>query len=293
MSGDSTNECESHLWSGSSGWSILNEPADLLSVPFTATLPLKKPANPAEELDSPKTPSFCEDVARYAKLGVEAIEVVEAKLDDDRYADQMRSIAAAGLTKGGFYFHFASKADLAVEVVRSRDEQLQHEVLAAAAEHARASEQVVAMVRALVQAIALKSEQGMAGLERLCAELRADGVDDPAVVQPHERWVETTAALFRQAQAEGDLEPGTDPVLAARFAVSSFVGLEETARGSASGDVLGIDVVCRGSDRPYAEPRGHDLGAAAEAAIAETNPLRLITPTTTADDHHNQSRRSA
>ncbi len=41
--------------------------------------------------------SFDEDVARYAKLGVDAIEVVEAKLDDDRFAEQMRSIAAAGL----------------------------------------------------------------------------------------------------------------------------------------------------------------------------------------------------
>jgi AcrR family transcriptional regulator len=151
-------------------------------------------------------------------------------------------IAAAGLTKGGFYFHFASKADVAIEVVRSRDEQLQREVLAAAAEYERASEQVVAMVRALVQAIAAKSEQGMAGLERLCAELRADGVNDPAVIRPHERWIETTAALFRKAQAEGDLDPEADPVLAARLAVGSFVGLEETARGAPSGAVLGISV---------------------------------------------------
>ncbi|MDQ2878977.1 MAG: sugar phosphate isomerase/epimerase [Pseudomonadota bacterium] len=45
--------------------------------------------------------SFDEDVSRYVQLGVDAIEVVEAKLDDDRYADQMRSIAAAGLTISG------------------------------------------------------------------------------------------------------------------------------------------------------------------------------------------------
>lgn len=42
--------------------------------------------------------TFDEDVERYARLGVDAIEVVEAKLDDDRYAEQMDSIAAAGLT---------------------------------------------------------------------------------------------------------------------------------------------------------------------------------------------------
>lgn len=45
--------------------------------------------------------SFEEDVARYARLGVDAIEVVEAKLDDDRYAEQMAMIADAGLTISG------------------------------------------------------------------------------------------------------------------------------------------------------------------------------------------------
>lgn len=45
--------------------------------------------------------SFDEDVERYARLGVDTIEVVEAKLDDDRFAEQMRSIAAAGLSISG------------------------------------------------------------------------------------------------------------------------------------------------------------------------------------------------
>lgn len=45
--------------------------------------------------------SFDEDVSRYAKLGVDTIEVVEAKLDDARYAEQMASIGAAGLGISG------------------------------------------------------------------------------------------------------------------------------------------------------------------------------------------------
>jgi AcrR family transcriptional regulator len=150
-------------------------------------------------------------------------------------------IAAAGLTKGGFYFHFASKAEVALEVVRSRAERLQSEVLAAASEYERASEQIAAMVRALVGAIGGDQKQGMGGLERLCAELRAEGVDDPAVVQPHLRWVETTAELFRRAQAEGDMDAAADPVREARFAVASFVGLEEMARTDPSArGVLGV-----------------------------------------------------
>ena len=45
--------------------------------------------------------SFDEDVSSYASLGVDAIEVVEAKLDGRRYAEQMRSIADAGLVISG------------------------------------------------------------------------------------------------------------------------------------------------------------------------------------------------
>lgn len=45
--------------------------------------------------------SFDEDVERYARLGVDTIEVVEAKLDEHRLAEQMQSIAAAGLGISG------------------------------------------------------------------------------------------------------------------------------------------------------------------------------------------------
>jgi hypothetical protein len=40
--------------------------------------------------------------------------------------------------------------------------------------------------------------------------------------------------------------------------------------------VLGIDVVCHGSDRPYAEPARLAFGAAAQHAITSANPGRLL-----------------
>jgi hypothetical protein len=46
MSGLSTKECDRYLFAGSSGWSILNEPADFESVPSTSTLPANRPASP-------------------------------------------------------------------------------------------------------------------------------------------------------------------------------------------------------------------------------------------------------
>jgi hypothetical protein len=44
----------------------------------------------------------------------------------------------------------------------------------------------------------------------------------------------------------------------------------------AVGRVLGIDVICHGSDRPYAGSRPPELGAAATAAIRISNPGRLL-----------------
>jgi len=152
-------------------------------------------------------------------------------------------IAAAGLTKGGFYFHFASKRDVAVEVVRTRQEAMRVEVLEAAGEHERAADQVVAMVRALLPAIQLKMTGGVAGLDRLCKDLVAEGADDPAVVQPLRPWVDTTEQLFRRAQEQGDMSTDVDARMAAVLAVGTFCGLEDLARGNPdTSEPLGMTV---------------------------------------------------
>jgi hypothetical protein len=44
--------------------------------------------------------------------------------------------------------------------------------------------------------------------------------------------------------------------------------------------VVGIDVICHGSDRPYAEPARLELDPAAERAIHHTNPARLLARST-------------
>src|SRR2546428_10697408 len=79
------------------------------------------------------------------------VEAARAAFGDRGYgATSMNDlIAAAGVTKGGFYFHFASKRDVAVEVVKADQARLQAEVLAAAPEDEAAPAQPVARVRTL------------------------------------------------------------------------------------------------------------------------------------------------
>src|SRR6266508_4828592 len=59
-------------------------------------------------------------------------------------------IKAAGVTKGGFYFHFPSKEALALAVLRYKQEQWAGRVLAATMKHTNATDQMTAMVEALI-----------------------------------------------------------------------------------------------------------------------------------------------
>src|SRR5271166_5936844 len=61
-------------------------------------------------------------------------------------------IAASGSTKGGFYFHFASKAELASAVVMDAEEDFRADVVAAVSAYERGADQLVALVNALTAA---------------------------------------------------------------------------------------------------------------------------------------------
>lgn len=77
--------------------------------------------------------------------------------------------------------------------------------------------------------------------------------------------------LHERATARGAGRLRLDPNVYVETSSLGRQGIDALVR------VLGIDNVCRGSDRPYAEPAQHDLGDAAERAISVTNPERLLT----------------
>jgi AcrR family transcriptional regulator len=137
-------------------------------------------------------------------------------------------IAAARSTKGGFYFHFASKADLGLAVVADGRAQFTADVLAASGEYTRASDELVAMVRAIAAQSMAKA--GAAGLGRLCMELREEQAVAAGDLDPYGSWVEVVEALLVRAQREGDLDPATDTREAARYAVGAYLGVESLSR---------------------------------------------------------------
>jgi AcrR family transcriptional regulator len=135
------------------------------------------------------------------------------------------------LTKGGFYFHFASKTELAVEVLDAVRDQWREAIFAAAGYHPRAVDQIAAMVRAAAK-VKRGAPSGTA-ICRLCEELaNLPGMADR--IAPFDAWFSITAELFRSAQTQGDMDPAVDVDTAAMFAVCSYHGYDQLA--DVSGD---------------------------------------------------------
>src|SRR5438132_14015373 len=78
-------------------------------------------------------------------------------------------IAATGLTKGAFYFHFPSKEALALEVFRSKQEELAAHGMEAASGEQRALDQLTEMLG--VTCDVYETDPAARAVARLCWEL--------------------------------------------------------------------------------------------------------------------------
>ena len=137
-------------------------------------------------------------------------------------------VREAGLTKGGVYFHFASKEALALAVVRERAEQWIGRVTSVAMRHERAIDQLASIPPTLVQLI--REDPSLAVVGRLCAELEEQHPELAPEVRPAVTgWIRLVASLIRRAQDEGDVRRDLDPEALAAVAVAAFDGLREVA----------------------------------------------------------------
>lgn len=144
-------------------------------------------------------------------------------------------IRDSGLTKGGFYFHFTSKAEVALATLDMVRGEWRDHILSNAGYQPRAVDQIVALVRSA----AAGKENAPAGtaIGRLCQELAAQpGLADR--VRPYDAWFALVADLFRRAQSEGDMDPTVDADAAAHYAVCAFLGIDMVADVSGDRDLV-------------------------------------------------------
>ena len=106
-------------------------------------------------------------------------------------------IKAAGITKGGFYFHFPSKEALALAVVQEKQETWLRDVTSAALRHTRAVDQLIAVADALCDLY--DRDPAFGSMSKLCRELGMDsGPENPlgqVSTQIFTTWFRFTAML--------------------------------------------------------------------------------------------------
>jgi AcrR family transcriptional regulator len=129
--------------------------------------------------------------------------------------------AAAGLTKGALYFHFASKDELAFAVIAEQHSRTITASAAILAEGRSALETLILLSRSLAHQL-LEDPVVQAGI-RLTTDVAS--MDHPAV-EPYEDWFRTIEELTRRAIAEGDVAASVDAAVFAHFTSPAFTGVQ-------------------------------------------------------------------
>ena len=129
--------------------------------------------------------------------------------------------AAAGLTKGALYFHFASKDELAFAVIAEQHRRTMTASAAILAEGRPALETLIVLCRSLAHQL-LEDPVVQAGI-RLTTDVAST---DHPVVEPYEDWFSAIEELTRRAIAEGDVAESVDPAVFAHFLSPAFTGVQ-------------------------------------------------------------------
>ncbi|CAD5990913.1 ScbR family autoregulator-binding transcription factor [Agreia sp. COWG] len=143
-------------------------------------------------------------------------------------------IAQAGVTQGSLYFHFDSKQDLALEVVR-----LQHERSIAVGMNFLAGDgpgldALVELSSALAHQ--MKTDPIVTGGLRLTTE--SPELFPEYVKEPYTDWISTGEALIRRAQDDGDIALSLDAHSWAGVVIACFTGVQVVSQAMSRWDDL-------------------------------------------------------
>jgi AcrR family transcriptional regulator len=133
-------------------------------------------------------------------------------------------ILASGLTKGGFYFHFRSKRELALAVLQDGAERWVRLLDRELGATPTALERLVAAPR-LIARLARRGE-GPAALRRLADDLSRDPEVRDEVCGSIRTWIASAASDVAAAQAEGSVRGDLDPEALAEILIAAFVGAQ-------------------------------------------------------------------
>jgi TetR/AcrR family transcriptional repressor of nem operon len=131
-------------------------------------------------------------------------------------------IAASGMTKGAFYFHFPSKEALALAVLAQARERGAAALAAEIGHPPTAWDRIWARPRAMVRLGVLG---GPGALSKVVEELARDPDLRDEVCGPIWNDIDVVTQEFQEAQAEGTVRADLDARELAELAVGAFIGM--------------------------------------------------------------------
>lgn len=131
--------------------------------------------------------------------------------------------AAAGVSKGAFYHHFATKQDVFLALLNGWLAALEREMIALRDQAASVPDALQAMTTVVSGVLRDAGDQLPIYLEYLL-QARRDPTVWQATIEPYRRFRAFFAEMIRRGVAEGSLRP-VDPEPAARAIVSLGIGL--------------------------------------------------------------------
>jgi AcrR family transcriptional regulator len=179
-----------------------------------------RPATGAAGAPAPVTPK---GLATRASILQTAAEVFAERGYTDATLAEL--IARTGLTKGAFYFHFASKEQLALAVLEEKQRQWREFVRQQALDQPRAIDQLLALGPALIRLH--RQDPSAYSAQRLSRDLaRLPGLAGPIRAQMR-GWIDLVTAIIRSAQRDGDLPAYLDAAALAAVLVAATDGLKD------------------------------------------------------------------
>ncbi|NEK87902.1 TetR/AcrR family transcriptional regulator [Blastococcus saxobsidens] len=183
-----------------------------------------EPVETAQPLAARRPRGRASDSAATRRLIVEA---AAALFSERGYATASLSdiVAGTGMTKGAVYWHFPSKEEIALDIVRNMYASWPPLLGAVMAAHDDALDALVAVT--YKAADQFTNDLMTQAAKRLLAELPPESL--AKLPQPYVGWQGALRALIAQGQERGQINTRVDPEGTAQAIVASFFGMQQVS----------------------------------------------------------------